>query len=242
MKLKFLIDKKYLLAHSLWRNTTPFPEWDNFKNFLWQESVLGYQFLFGLPETFLQVNKISETIKEGDRLYKKALKRKEFKKLLAETEKYRQWLEKEWNKNEKKILGWVEELSGLKIPNKTITVFVTHPKFRNGKTLIEKDVICWGHSEDWKNYSLVYLTHEILHILTKKYIGSYVMHALIELLANDEIRIRLNGGGVYFKEGKHMVNHSYLQKIEKKILPQWKKFIKNRKGKNLFWLEKGIKV
>ena len=92
MKLQFKIDKKYLLAHALWRNTMPFPGWDNLKNYLWQESILGYQFLTGLPEAFLQFNKTSEIIKEGDKLYKKALKRKEFKRLLAETKKYRQWL------------------------------------------------------------------------------------------------------------------------------------------------------
>ena len=84
MKLQFKIDKKYLLAHALWRNTTPFPEWDSFKNYLWQESVLGYQFLIGSPEVFLQFNKTEELIKEGDKLYKKALKRKEFKRLLAD--------------------------------------------------------------------------------------------------------------------------------------------------------------
>jgi hypothetical protein len=241
MKLNFKIDKKYLLAHSLWRNTTPFPEWDNLKNYLWQKSVLGYQFLTGSPETFLQFNKSREIIKEGDRLYKKALKRKEFKKLLAETEKYRQWLEKEWNKNEKKILGWITKLSGLKIPNKSITIFVTHPKFNNGRSLAEKDVILWGHPEDWKNYSLVYLTHELLHLLTKKCAKPFITHALIELLADNEIRIRLNNGGTYFKEGKHSVGHPYLAELEKKILPQWKKFMKDRKGKDLLDLEKKIK-
>lgn len=242
MKLQFKIDKKYLLAHALWRNTMPFPGWDNLKNYLWQESIFGYQFLTGLPEAFLQFNKTSEIIKEGDKLYKKALKRKEFKRLLAETKKYRQWLEKEWHKNEKKILSWVKELSGLKISDKTITVFVTHPKFNNGKSLAEKDIILWGHPEDWKNYSLVYLTHELLHLLTKKCKKPFTMHALIELLADNEVRSRLNGGGVYFREGKHSVGHPYLAKLEKKILPQWKKFVKDRRGKNLFWLEKRVKI
>jgi len=241
MKLKFLIDKKYLLAHALWRNTAPFPEWDNLKNYLWQESVLGYQFLSGSPEVFLQFNQTKKIIKEGDQLYKKALKRKEFKKLLAETEKYQQWLKKKWDKNEEKILGWVEKLGGLKIPNKTITVFVTHPKFCNGKSLAEKDVILWGHPEDWKNYSLVYLTHELLHLLTKKCKNQLAMHALIELFADNEIRIKLSGKGAYFKEGKHFIGYPYLAKLEKKILPQWKEFMKDRKGKNLLDLEKKIK-
>jgi hypothetical protein len=60
------------------------------------------------------------------------------------------------------------------------------------------------------------------------------MHALIELLADNEIRIRLNCSGVYFREGKHSVGHPYLAKLEKKILPRWKEFIKNRKGKSHF--------
>jgi hypothetical protein len=241
MKLNFKIDKKYLLAHSLRQNITPFPEWNNFKNYLWKESVLGYQFLSGSPEAFLQSNKTRELIKAGDKLYKKSLEKKEFKKLLAETEKYRLWLEKEWHKNKNKILGWIKELGGLKISDKTITVFVTHPKFYNGKSLAEKDVILWGHPEDWENYSLVYLTHELLHLLTKKCKKPFIMHALIELLADNEIRIRLNKKGIYFKEGKYSVGHPNLANLEKKISPQWKKFVEDRKGKDLLDLEKKIK-
>jgi hypothetical protein len=242
MKLKFKIDKKYLLAHSLRQSIAPFSEWNNFQNYLWQESLLGYQFLAGSPEVLLSFNKTSKSIKEGDKLYKKALKRKEFKRLLAETEKYRKWLEKEWNKNEKKIMGLIEELGGLKTPNITVAVFVTHPKLKNGRSLADKNMILWGHPEDWKNYSLVYLTHELLHLLTKKCKKPFIMHALIELLADNEIRIKLNGKGIYFKEGKYAVGHPHLSKLEKKILPQWKEFMKDRKRKNLLDLEKKIKV
>ena len=66
------------------------------------------------------------------------------------------------------------------------------------------------------------------------------MHAIIELSTDNELRIRLNKKGVYFKKGKFDVGHSFLRSLEKKILPQWKEFLKGRKGKSIVNLGKEI--
>jgi len=78
-----------------------------------------------------------------------------------------------------------------------------------------------GHHEDWPNYATVYLWHEILH----SYIGySEKEHAVIELITDEELRIRLNGS-----KYPPFAGHKYLAKIKQKILPRWKKYLKSKK-------------
>jgi len=82
-------------------------------------------------------------------------------------------------------------LSGLLMPNRKIDVLVTHPKLKNGVNFARFGVIGWGHSEDWKNYTSVYIWHEILHSYFDK---SDLNHTLIELIADNELRYRHPGG------------------------------------------------
>lgn len=243
IQLEFKINKQYLLVHALRQNIQPFPEWVNLKNYLWRTSSVGYSFLAGSPEVFLQITTLKSNekiLKDSLRLLKKGMNRKEFKRLYRETADYSKWLKQEWKNNKDKIFKWIQEISGISSSSIKVSVFVTHPKLCNGK-MLNASTICWGHPEDWKHYSIVYLTHELLHILTDgKYKNQNLMHALIEFLADNEIRIRLNQGGKYFCEGKFRIGHKYLLPIEKKILPYWKKFLADKKMKNLFYFEKEI--
>lgn len=98
-------------------------------------------------------------------------------------------------------------------------VFLTHPKLRNGLT-VDDSTIVWGHSEDFENYSSTYLAHELLHLATA-HDPSDVTHAIIQLAADNEVRIRLNGHGDYFEHS----GHRYLVEIEKFLYPSWKSFL-----------------
>lgn len=100
-------------------------------------------------------------------------------------------------------------------------VFLTHPSLRNGLT-VDDTTIAWGHSEDFENYSTVYLAHELLHIATA-HDPSDVTHAIIELATDNETRIRLNGKGEYFEHP----GHSYLVEIEKFLSPFWKAYLES---------------
>ena len=122
--------------------------------------------------------------------------------------------------------------------------YIFHPKSFNGHANSEKKTIKWGHSEDWKNYSTVYLAHEILHIIVND--TSENMHAIIQLATDNELRIRLNKEGEYFTfrkipDIKEM--SSYIRKIfdlEKEIYPKWKEFLKDNKNRSIIDLEKGL--
>jgi len=79
-----------------------------------------------------------------------------------------------------------------------------------------------------------------MHILSFEKIENFdVIHALIELMTDNELRIRLNRKGVYFRERKSDVGHQFLRTLEKRILPHWKLYLKS-KNKNIFVFEKEI--
>ena len=122
-------------------------------------------------------------------------------------------------------------------------MLITHPKLKNGFAMPRYNTIGWGHSEDWKNYSTVYLCHEIMHLLTK---NTKTMHALIQLMTDNELRIRLNKKGRYFtykkitQATKMPPYFKELWQLEKKIYPYWKEYLKDKKGRNIIDLEKEI--
>lgn len=239
MDFSFVINKPYLLVHALKAHQpSPFPEWEKLENRLWKLAPDAYAFMMGRPEfAFLSVAnedkaaKFLRTIAQDfSRLLDRAFRSREFRRLYKETKGYRDFIEKQWQKNREQVFGILEELLGFPVPEMTITVFITHPKLHNGRYFPKHNVICWGHSEDWKNYSTVYLAHELLHLLLyKKLKRDDLTHAIIELIADNELRIRLNKGGKYFVEKGKEVGHPHLRSMEKKILPYWRKYLKEEK-------------
>jgi hypothetical protein len=232
MKLQFKIDPDYIFLHAINQSqpNVPFKEWIDFTNDIWEKSKEIFYFLGGYAEYRLysiKIKNIEKIAKKAEETFDQIRKTKEFQRLIAETVKYRQFIEKQWRQNEKKSLKTIKELSGLILPRETIKVYITHPELKNGMT-IDNQTIVWGHSEDWKNYSTVYLCHELMHILTN-HDGSNEVHAVIELMTDNELRIRLNGRGEYFE----CPGHPNLKKLEKLILPSWKNYLK-KKDKNIF--------
>jgi len=49
--------------------------------------------------------------------------------------------------------------------------------------------------------------------------GKKISLGIIELITDNELRIRLNQKGRYFREKGLDIGHPYLREIEKKILP-----------------------
>lgn len=266
MKLKFKINKYALVRDAFVQNFNhrknnkseelPFPFWKKLENLFWKKfcNESSYYLInpqysdWGLNQIFIQAEKIGfkktflNTFNVLEKIYKEIIKTEEFKRLLSETEKYKNSVKKQWEENEKFILDYFKNTLNLKIPNYAITVYIFHPKSFCGHANSKTKTILWGHSEDWKNYTMTYLAHEILHIIINDKNHSDIIHAIIELATDNELRIRLNGKGIYFKEEGKNIGHKHLQKIEKKLLPYWKKFLKeNKNKKDIFYLEKEIK-
>ncbi len=260
MKLKFKINKLALIRDVFVQNyyarkeqkEIPFPFWLKLEKYLWTQfrNEPTYYLInpihhdWALNELFIKTEKkefqktffkIAQVL---EKIYMKTVKTKEFKRLFSETEKYKNFVEKQWKENEKLILNYFENTLGLEIPTYEIAVYIFHPKSCHGKANKQTKTIQWGHSEDWKNYTTVYLSHEIMHIITdQKCKNIKTMHALIELSIDNELRITLNKKGKYFKEGKFNIGHPYLRNLENIILPHWNNYLKNRSRETIFNLE-----
>lgn len=237
MKLIFKINKYYILGHALRSTNSPFQGWENFQDRLYQISNTGY-YIFRRPELALvNINNENDLRKffsalgnDFKKIIKTTLKSKDFFRLLEETKDYHRFVKNQWEKNQVEVTRILEELTGFKLPDEEITVYITHPKLYNGISLPDKKFIGWGHPEDWENYTTVYLTHEFLHIILGGKIGlDETSHAIVELIADNELRTRLNPGSLYFKESGYDVGHNFLKKTIKLIMPHWKKYLKTKK-------------
>jgi len=241
MKLNFVIDKNYLIVHILSCMGK-----DNFSSLKYRKDIISFQnYAYGKSKKYYNflTNKLkffpNDLTDKNIHLFTKGLLSflkqlsgsREFKKIYSQTEEYLRFCEKQWNKNYGNAEQIIKELTGFRL-NKNFIIYITHPSLKNGK-YIGGNKIAWGHNENWPNYTTVYLWHEILH----SYFGhSDSNHAVIELIANEELRSRLN-------DSKYppFIGHKYLESIKKKLLPSWKKYLKSNK-KSIIEFHKDIKL
>ncbi len=251
MKFEFKINKYYLVGQAIASKIKPFPAWKKLEEKIWGKYKEEPAYYFLNPKHIkwamekMQMDFLTKNINEVfqknalklEKIYKDIFETSEFKKLLKETQNYLHLTEKRWNRKQKNALDFIAKKSGIKIPNKKFTIFLTHPKLHNGRAITEKDIIVWGHPEEWKNYTVVYLCHELMHFLTwDKQKNPLIMHAIIELLTDNELKIFLGQNKKEKNQG--VIGHKNLLSLRKKILPYWINYSKN--PTNIFNLEKEI--
>ena len=139
-----------------------------------------------------------------------------FAPIRAQTEAYLQWCQEQWERNVAQTCEYICELTGFDLAT-SFTVYVTHPSLCNGSYLGEHN-IQWGHHEDWPLYTTVYLWHEILH---SYFCPGDLNHALIQLLTDNELRVRLNEGASY----PPFVGHPRLFPLMHALLPDWRAYL-----------------
>lgn len=223
--LNFKIDDDYLIAHTLsnidsdrFSSTKHRKSIVVFQDYAWRECKPCYNLLVGrFSAKEFSEGELYKTAKRLPGFLVKLKRSEKYKKIRRQTEDYLQFCKNQWKKNYIVTSKSIRELTGLRL-NKKFAVYITHPSLRNGGYK-GNNVIEWGHNEDWPNYATVYLWHEILH----SYIGwSDKEHAVIELITDEELRTRLNGG-----KYPPFVGHKNLESTKKKLLPKWKKYLKS---------------
>lgn len=234
MKLNFKLDKNYLIKHTLYCAERNLYSSDKHKKDIitFSKYVLNkypeyYDLMIGIisPKNINEQNINSFTKNIAKKLPKtlnEIKKSQEFRKIYTQTEKYLTSVEKEWNNNFSKTTNFIKYLTDFNL-DKNFTIYITHPSQRNG-SYWENNIISWGTSNKWKNYTTVYLWHEILHSYLD---NSPLSHAIIELITDEEMRKQLNNTIYPPFEG-----HKNLEILKKKILPHWKKYLKSE-NKNL---------
>ncbi len=230
---KFTINQRYLFLHTFRHKLKVSPKWVRLHNKIWEIDKDAYDFLIGRPEVMISNYSLKQLSIKADKIVTDILHTKEFKKTYQETKLYKKWISKQWNYNKIKINSILKRILKIDIPKTKFKVFLTHPQLTNG-CYLDDYRICWGHQENWKNYSLVYLVHEALHEILKDH--DKLVHAVIELVADNQLRIELSKKGKYFD----IAGHTELKNIEKQIYPYWKKYLKDEKM-NIFDFLKEIK-
>jgi hypothetical protein len=233
MKLKFEINRDYLIAHTIWcweneRFSSPTKHRDDllkFINAVWENHQSTYELFAGriLPGTFitskLPFSNLKSVVAESELAMEKIEATPEYKKLFDQTKDYLELCQTQWQKNLDQTVSIIGELTGLDL-NREFTIIITHPSLRNGYSLGQinnRNTIAWGTTEEWPNYITVYLWHEILH----SYLDlNDTNHALIQLITDNELRVRLNGGKYPPFEG-----HSTLISEMNSLLPKWQEYL-----------------
>lgn len=251
LNLKFNINKHYLLVRFLKCNNSS-KEWERFKNNLWEKFPKGFYLLSSYPELLFTKDSLAEfkkSFSEAKKLIKYAFASKEFNKIISQTNKYLKWIKNEWLKSGKIAIKKLSEITKLSFNNQEIFVYVVHPDLHNGLSFPEKNMIFWGQNEQWKNYNIVYLCHEIMHIVTfEKFKNEKLMHALIELAVDEELRQRLDSKNTsrekkrkIFPVIKEMPSEiANKQYLKQEILDSWLYFLKTNNKKNILDLEKEL--
>lgn len=231
LKLNFQINPAYLAYHFI-KNTSPSrfvsgecdPEIVDFQNAAWGKDRAANDFIrFGPDEdTFLSGKSMVEMARRADDLLKQMLNHSSFVPLLAETSKSLVQVREEWESNYSKTNNMIGEMTGLNL-NKDVSVYLTHPKLKQGHA--GHDCIVWAYRLTWPNYNTVYLWHELLHLLLPH---GNLEHAVIQLISDNEMRVRLNGGTYPPMEG-----HEYLRKLMELLLPMWRLFLQSKETRDI---------
>ncbi len=240
--LSFRIDQDYLVYSSM---TAPSKrildvatreQLANFQNRAWQLDKSSFNYLkeTDLHQKILQNISIDDGTaisKRSAQFLKQMKDDPSFQPLLADTEKALAKVRSEWLENYPKSNKIMKENTGLPF-NQNIDVVITHPAIAQG-TSRYGNILFTDQSirpESFANQNTVYLWHETLHHhLPPKYAGKKeidVAHTAIELLTDNELRVRLNKRDAAYPP---MIGHEYLATGRELLLPSWKNYLSKEK-------------
>jgi hypothetical protein len=219
LQLHFTIDNHHLLVHTLASH-------DSFSSNEYQADIVALQnYAWELshrcslllsrrlsPAQFFATSSLDELATFLTKLEHSPA----FVPVCQQTQDFLTLVQAQWERNYQVTSQAIAEMTGFDL-YKTFTVRLTHPSLHNGRYLGDQ-MITWGHWETWPNYSTVYLWHEILH---DYFPFDDLSHALIQLITDNELRIRLNAGTSY----PPLVGHKKSFPLMETILPVWRDYL-----------------
>lgn len=244
--LKFVVEKDFVLQDVL-KSYSHYPPFWKLKKKAWEIDKNFYQILSQNLEALIIDDGLEKGIPRGVANLKKNLsalyKSSEFKTIFRQAERYAAVVEKQWKKNFTVSVGHLSDITKIDLSkiDKEITIYISHPRLSHGRSYVDEHAITWSHPDEWKNYATAYLWHETMHHATADtQWAPHLMHSLIELACDNELRIRLNGGGKYFEENGVPMGHKYLADLNKKLLPDWKNYLRNP-NEDIYQFEKQMR-
>jgi len=217
MNIEFIVND-YLLAWNLLFRPSISEDIQKMKERLWKN----------YPKQYMKIEKenveilkyTSDFIPDDDTLYNFIFNTEEFQLVKKQTDKYRRFLMRIWDANQKEIQSSLKELLRFKIEN-NYQILVVHPYLDNVEYLKKnpKKNIVWGKKEDTQDGLKAII--RILFTTVKYEIGDYqsnnreIVSAIIDLLVSNEMYTRLSGRSKY-EEGLKK-----LKLLKRQLYPYW---------------------
>ena len=155
-----------------------------------------------------------------DKLVCEAKKTAQYPILLTQTKQRLAECRDQWRRNYETTFALMKGITGIPFRH-SFSIYIIHPGIPSGCNMTERR-ICWGGEEKKKNWTTVYLWHEILHsyLIDPTYLG----HALIEIATDNELRHLING-----RNDPEWGGHEECSEIKKLIASDWKAYIASPK-------------
>ena len=217
MNIQFVVND-YLLAWNLLFRPSISEDIQTLKERLWKNYSKEYMKL--AKENVEILKYTNDFIPDDDTIYNFVFDSEEYKLVKKQTDKYRRFLMKIWDSNQKVIQSSLKELLRFKVEN-TYQILVIHPYFDNVEYLKKnpKKNIVWGKKEDTEDGLKAIM--RILFTAVKYEINDYqeqnkeMVTAIIDLLVTNEIYTRVSGYSKYEEGIKR------LKLLKRQLYPYW---------------------
>lgn len=217
MNIEFVVND-YLLAWNLLFRPSISEDIQMMKERLWKN--YPKQYMRAEKENVEILKYTNDFIPDDDTLYNFIFNTEEFQLVKKQTDKYRRFLMKIWDKHQKDIQSSLKELLRFKVEN-SYQILVIHPFLDNVEFLKKnpKKNIVWGKKEDTNDGLKAII--RILFTLVKYEIGDYqspnkeIVSAIIDLMVTNEIYTRLSTITKYDEGLKK------LKLLKKQLYPYW---------------------
>ncbi len=217
MNIQFIVND-YLLAWNLLFRPSISEEVQKLKERLYKNYPKEYM---KLEKENVEILKYTnDFIADDDTIYNFVFESDEFKIIKKQTDKYRRFLMKIWDANQKIIQSTLKELLRFKIEN-NYQVLVIHPYFDNVEYLKKnpKKNIVWGKKEDTEDGLKAVI--RVIFTALKYELNDFhdenkeIVTALEDLLVTNELYTRITGYSKYEEGIKR------LKLLKRQLYPYW---------------------
>lgn len=216
MNLRFMVND-YVLIWNLLFQASISENIHNYKQKLWQNYKKEYNITYKDNKSMLKDPK--NFIPRDDTIYNLMKEYPSYKELKKETEKFRVYLVKMWDKHKKQTLKELKDIMRLEI--EPYQVLVVSPNLKCSNVLkppvVNVNTITWGIKHRFEFENLIHIVFEIVKKELENFKKEYqdIVKAIVELVVLNEFATRISG------KSKYLSGDDSLKFLKTQIYPYW---------------------